>query len=88
MDDGSADGSGERMVSDRIVTLSMPCWSPDDRSIAAYTGPIPPGGESYGPSGWPNQVYTQFPLDGGTPLDMAVGTVESVGACAWQRLAP
>jgi len=81
------DGTGEKMVSDRLVNVSSPCWSPDDRTIAMLTGPIPPGGEAAG-FGWPNQAYTLFPVDGGTPSEIPAGRVDGVFACSWQRLAP
>jgi hypothetical protein len=76
------------MISDRLVNVSAVCWSPDDRSIAMVTGPIPPGAEAVGPSGWPDQAYTLFPVDGGTQLDIPAGTVDGTHACSWQRLAP
>jgi len=83
----SVDGGGERMVSDRLVNVSVPCWSPDDQTIAMLTGPIPPGGEAAG-FGWPDQSYTLFPVGSGTPSGIAAGRVDGVFACSWQRLAP
>jgi hypothetical protein len=81
------DGSDERIVSDRLVNASMPCWSPDDQTVAGLTGPIPPGAEAVG-LGWPNQAYTLFPVGGGTPSEIPAGRVSSALGCAWQRLAP
>jgi Tol biopolymer transport system component len=81
------DGSGERMVSDRLVNVSVPCWSPDDRSIAMLTGPIPPGGEAAA-FGWPDQSYTLFPAGSGKTSEIPAGRVDGVFACSWQRLAP
>lgn len=83
----NVDGTGERMVSDRLVNVSSPCWSPDDATIAGLTGPIPPGGQDAG-FGWPNQAYTLFPVAGGTPSEIPAGRVDGVFACSWQRLAP
>jgi hypothetical protein len=82
------DGSDEQMVSDRPVNVSSPCWSPDDHAIAIVTGPVPPGAVSIGPLGWPDQSLSLFPIDGGTPVEIPVGTLDGIFACSWQRLAP
>ena len=82
----AVDGSGERMVSDRPVNVSSPCWGPDDRSIAVLTGPGPaPGADWYG---LPDQAYTLFPADGGEVVEVPAGRVFGAWACSWQRLAP
>jgi Tol biopolymer transport system component len=85
------DGTGERMVSDRSVNPSLPCWSPDDASIAVTTGPIGAGAVEVRPGdpiGWPDQAYTLFPVDGRRPLDIPAGRLANPFACSWQRLAP
>jgi Tol biopolymer transport system component len=80
------DGRGERRVSDRVVNVSSPCWSPDDRTITMLTGLVPPAPVSL--SGWSNQVYVTFPVDGARPVEIPAGTVNGILACSWQRLAP
>ena len=80
------DGKGERRVSDRLVNLSSPCWSPDDRTITMLTGPVPADWEQA--FGWPNRVYVQFPVEGAGLVEIPAGTVAGVLACSWQRLAP
>ena len=80
------DGTGERVISDRLVNLSVPCWSPDDRSIAVLTGPVPAPGEDW--SRLPDQVYTLFPVGDGGIVEIPAGRVDGSWACSWQRLAP
>ena len=82
----NVDGSGERMVSDRLVNVSSPCWSPDDRLITMVRGPVPAGVDSL--FGFLNRVYALFPVDGGVPVEIPAGRVNGVAACSWQRLAP
>jgi Tol biopolymer transport system component len=79
------DGTGPRQVSDQLVNVSSPCWSPDDRMIAMLTGPVPAGDTLFG---LPDQAYTLFPVEGGGPVEIPAGTVIGITACSWQRLAP
>jgi dipeptidyl aminopeptidase/acylaminoacyl peptidase len=83
----NVDGSGERQVSDRLVNVSSPCWSPDDRTVAALTGPVPDWWK-VSMFGWPDQVYVRFPVDRGGLVEIPAGTVAGIEACSWQRLAP
>ena len=82
----AVDGGEPRQLSDRPINLSVPCWSPDDLTIAVITGPVPT--EPTPPFGWPDQVQTLFPVDGGAVREIPAGTVTGVFACSWQRLAP
>jgi Tol biopolymer transport system component len=80
------DGRGERKVSDRLVNVSSPCWSPDDRTITMLAGPVPAVPTAL--FGWPDRVYVMFPMDGARAVELPAGTVNGVEACSWQRLAP
>ena len=69
-----ADGSTVRQLSTHHVTLTTPCWSPDDRFIRA---------EGSGA----DRTIVLFPLDGSPELDIPALTGVSAG-CYLQRLAP
>ncbi len=80
----NADGTGLRQVSDRLVNTSVPCWSPDDRTIAVLSGPT----AGNGLFGMPDQTYVLFPVNGDEPVEIPAGKVNGVFACSWQRLSP
>jgi WD40-like Beta Propeller Repeat len=73
----TADGSDPRAISDRDVDRSLPCWSPDDRSVRV---------RSYSTED-PLPVVSLIAVDGSGAIEFhAPGG--ATGDCGWQRLAP
>jgi Tol biopolymer transport system component len=72
------DGSGLRSLTDVIdgLMFAMPCWSPDDRSIAALVSAPEP------------TAFVIVPTDGSAITRTPATGIDSIDACNWQRLAP
>jgi Tol biopolymer transport system component len=80
----NADGTGIRVISDRVMSTAAGCWTPDDRAIAALTGQ-----EGLPIEGQPGAKYVLFDADSGQVLaEMPVPGIEGIVDCSWQRLAP
>ena len=64
-----ADGTNVRQLSDRLVGLATPCWSPDDEFIRAAA----------------DGTVVLFPLDGSPPIDIPTGDGASAGCYMQRR---
>jgi Tol biopolymer transport system component len=78
-------GASPRLITDDEESLgyAQPCWSPDDRFIAALSGvPGPMQGQKA-------TTFVLIPADGGpSRVRLPAPAVGTVNACSWQRLAP
>jgi Tol biopolymer transport system component len=73
-----ADGSNVRQLSPRHLSLTTPCWSPDDRFIRV---------EAAAPDRNADRTFLLIPLDGSPPVE--IHALDGVTAgCNPQRLAP
>jgi Tol biopolymer transport system component len=78
-----ADGTSVRALTraGESLTFALPCWSPDDRLVAALSlPPITSEGST--------SAFVVASLDGSHVQRVPARGVTSVDACSWQRLAP